>query len=184
MRTNPESSMSAEALAKEEGRMSEVGAQSPEIRNPHSKGFTLVELLVVVAVILILMGLLFPALIGARDRARLTRARSEIQTLQEAWLAYGNLYGSFPTYEAMTADAVKVLGGENIDDNNPQEIAFMEFDERHRDEGFVDPWWNGRQTTLSEHLYKIELGSESADEDIEWRFTTRVHCVNTARYRY
>jgi prepilin-type N-terminal cleavage/methylation domain-containing protein len=165
------------ALAKEGGRMS-------AFRIAHSKGFTLMEMLVVMVVILVLMGLLFPALMGARERARVTRARSEIQTLQEAWLAYGNLYGSFPGYTEMSADAVRVLGGENIDNKNPQGIAFMEFDERHREEGFLDPWWNGRQATKLVHLYKINLDSESPAEDVAWQFTTRVHCANTARYRY
>ena len=159
--------MSAEALSKGEGRMS-------AFRMAHSKGFTLIEMLVVVVVVVVLIGLLFPALMGARERAKVTRARSEIQTLQEAWLAYGNLYDSFPGYTEMTADAVKVLGGD-IDDNNPQGIAFMEFDERHRTEGFRDPWGN---------RYKIALDSELPAEDVEWRFSTRVHCLNTARYRY
>jgi prepilin-type N-terminal cleavage/methylation domain-containing protein len=161
------------ALAQEEDRIS-------AFRIPHSKGFTLMEMLVVMVVILVLMGLLFPALMGARERAKVTRARSEIQTLQEAWLAYGTLYGGFPSgYTMMSAGAVNVLGG-----NNPQGIVFMEFDERHRKDGFLDPWWNGRQATIPDHLYKINLGSTLPAADVEWRFTTRVHCANTARYRY
>ena len=168
--------MSAEALAKEEGRMSEVGGQRPEIRISHSKGFSLMELLVVVTVILILMGLLFPAVMGARQRAKLTRARSEVQTLQQAWLAYWNTYGQtlgWPNVTEMDDAAVKILGGDDVDDN-PQGIAFMEFDERHYDDGFMDPWRT---------LYKIQFDTED-DVTAEWVYKTRIHCANTARNRH
>jgi prepilin-type N-terminal cleavage/methylation domain-containing protein len=176
--------MSAEALAKEEGRMSEVGGESPEIRHPHSKGFSLMELLVVVTVILILMGLLFPAVMGARERSKLTRARSEVQTLQQAWLAYWNTYGDTLGWPngggnmVMDPVAVAILAG--VDEAaNPYKIAFMEFDQRHLSEGFKDPW--------RKEFYQMELtdgDSSGEDTGAQWYFTTRVHCVNTARYRY
>ena len=154
----------------------------PAIRNPHSKGFTLMELLVVVAVILILMGLLFPAVMGARERAKIARARSEVQTLQQAWLAYWNTYGDTLDWPdgvvEMNAAAVAILAG--VDEAaNPYKIAFMDFDQRHLDEGFRDPW--------RANNYRIVLTASSGDDvgtEAEWHFSTRVHCVNAARYKY
>ena len=147
-------------------------------RIPHSKAaFSLMEMLVVIAVIGILMGLLFPALMGVRERSRSTRARSEVQTLQEAWLAYWNTYGQtlgWPsTSGKMDPDAVAVLAGVDTA-ANPQHIAFMEFDARDLRDGFKDPWGN---------WYQVKFGAEKELEK-DWNYQTRVHCINSARDRY
>lgn len=60
---------------------------------PSSKrlgGFTLVELLVVIAVIAILVGLLAPTLAGARSAARLVACQSNVRQLGLAWTMYAS----------------------------------------------------------------------------------------------
>ncbi|MBX3732186.1 MAG: prepilin-type N-terminal cleavage/methylation domain-containing protein [Verrucomicrobiae bacterium] len=52
------------------------------------RGFTLVELLVVVAVIALLAGLLLPALIGARQKAGAVACVNNLRQLTLAWLLY------------------------------------------------------------------------------------------------
>jgi len=130
-----------------------------------SRGFTLMELLVVLAVIAILMGLAFPALQGARERARFTRARSEIMVLHQAWLAYRNAYGEFPASGAtqMDAEMVAELGG-----GNPRGIMFMEFDNRTRLTGMLDPW---------RRPYVVDFDTESVELD-PFVFQTRVTLVH------
>jgi len=53
-----------------------------------SCGFTLVELLAVIAIVAILMGLLAPALAGARDAAKRTACLANMRSLEIAHLAY------------------------------------------------------------------------------------------------
>jgi prepilin-type N-terminal cleavage/methylation domain-containing protein len=145
-------------------------------------GFTLMEMLVVLAVIGLLVSLLFPALMGARERAMISRARSEVMVLQQAWLAYRNVYGATLGWPdgvtKMDAAAVAILGGEDAA-WNPQRIAFMEFDNRHYNDGFLDPW---KREYVIQFNYK---GEDSAGPvETKWFYRSRTHCVNTARYRY
>lgn len=52
------------------------------------RGFTMVELLVVVGIIVLLMGILLPALGKVRESARRTACMSNLRQLTQAWLAY------------------------------------------------------------------------------------------------
>ena len=55
-----------------------------------TRGFTLVELLVAVGIIIVLISLLMPALSRARDQARRVSCLSNLRTLTAAWLLYAD----------------------------------------------------------------------------------------------
>lgn len=59
--------------------------------------FTLVELLVVMAIIGILAGILFPALGGIRKKARRTQSHTLVTQVEAAWTAHFNDFRSFPS---------------------------------------------------------------------------------------
>jgi prepilin-type N-terminal cleavage/methylation domain-containing protein len=69
---------------------------SPFPANHRTRGFTLIELITVIAVIAILMGLLLPALNSAKTAARKSQARSEETALVNAVHAYYTDYGVYP----------------------------------------------------------------------------------------
>ena len=54
------------------------------------RAFTLIEMLVVIAVIAILAALLLPALAGAKEQGRSINCRSNLKQLQVCWEMYGN----------------------------------------------------------------------------------------------
>ena len=90
------------------------------IRVVNKGGFTLVELLVVVAIIAILMSILLPAVSMARDRARLARCMSNLKEVHLALEMWRNnsAYGGYPFWEfGFTKDF------ENGDNNNPWQDA-------------------------------------------------------------
>jgi len=132
------------------------------------------EILVVLVVISILVGLLFPALLSARERARQSRARAEVFEIQKAWQMYYQTYEKLPSHTEMSADATKVLGGDDIGGENPKKITFMEIDSKSLEEGFKDPW---------KKTYKLDLAKE-AKVTTEWTFQSRVQCINAQRYKY
>ena len=57
-------------------------------RDSRHDGFTLIEILVVIAIIVILMGLLFPVFRGARERARQAKCMSNLRQLATALQMY------------------------------------------------------------------------------------------------
>ncbi len=66
------------------------------IINKHSDAFTLVELLVSIAVIATIIGLALPNFLGARTRARDARRKGELNQLKTALQLYYNDYKTYP----------------------------------------------------------------------------------------
>ena len=74
------------------------------------KGFTLVELLVVVGMIMLLTGAMTASVTGAMNRARVQKATAEVKIITQAILAYenerqGNGEAELPTCDKQDCDA-------------------------------------------------------------------------------
>ncbi|MEQ8844146.1 MAG: prepilin-type N-terminal cleavage/methylation domain-containing protein [Phycisphaerales bacterium] len=67
------------------------------MRNPRQRGFTLVELLVVISIIALLVGILLPALGKARQTARQMQCSTHVKGLHQGLVAWANDYSErFP----------------------------------------------------------------------------------------
>ncbi len=64
-----------------------------------SKGFTLIEIMVVLVILGILAGLIVPRIIGRPDEARRMKAKIQIQSLETALQLYKLDTGNYPTTE-------------------------------------------------------------------------------------
>lgn len=53
-----------------------------------SSGFTLIELLIVIAIILILIAIALPNFLEAQERARVTRAKGNLRSMETAVMSY------------------------------------------------------------------------------------------------
>ncbi len=77
-----------------------TNAKMEMIRRVHRqsalRAFTLIELLVVITIIVILMGLLFPAFRGVQDQAKRTQAKNDLTQIITAVNAFYNEYGKYP----------------------------------------------------------------------------------------
>lgn len=69
---------------------------SRRLRHPVARGFTLVEILVVIAIIGILMSVAIPAISNALSNAKTGAQRLEINALEQAVEAYQAKYGDYP----------------------------------------------------------------------------------------
>jgi len=126
---------------------------------------TLTELLVVMAIIGILVGLLFPAIGAARRHAIKARAQVEVARLKQAFVTYELDYESWPTglvgyddpnqpwnsngLENLTGiqvepGVVRMLAGLNENGMNPDQNTYLSLRPKQiREDGsFADPWGN------------------------------------------
>jgi prepilin-type N-terminal cleavage/methylation domain-containing protein len=74
----------------------QISIQSNQYRNLAPRGFTLVELLVVITIIGILAALITTAAVGAMGKAQETRIKAEINQIDAALREYKNKVTAFP----------------------------------------------------------------------------------------
>lgn len=123
---------------------------------PARSAFTLMELLIVIAIIGILMSLLFPAANSAIDAAKKAQAKNDAVQIATAVIAYETEYGKLPdgpteTGADINSTLLGALTGLNTN-NNPRKIVFLEVNLAKKNKSgvdsltaptkFVDPWSN------------------------------------------
>jgi len=85
--------------------------QREKLTNKRIKGFTLIEIIIVMAVVAILLAAIIPAFQGMQDEGALSKAEAELQTLKTAVISYKRHNGSFPANiaAALTGASPKIL---------------------------------------------------------------------------
>lgn len=71
---------------------------------PFTRGFTLLELLVVISIIGILIAMTSVAFATAQQKSRDARRRADVKSLQEGFEQYYAIFTTYGTYAAMTAE--------------------------------------------------------------------------------
>lgn len=70
-----------------------------DVRKNRNRGFTLIEVMVVVVILGILAAFIVPRIIGRPDEAKITKVKSDVQALQTALDLYRLDNGRYPTTE-------------------------------------------------------------------------------------
>lgn len=78
--------------------------------NAFQRGFTLIELMIVIVILGILMGTILPRLTGAQSRARDTARRADLTNISQALEVYFADFGSYPPVPADGGGAHGCLG--------------------------------------------------------------------------
>ena len=117
------------------------------------KGFTLVELLVVMAILGILMAMMVPAAGVIIRRAKMAQAKSDAAVVTSVLLKYRTEYNRWPGFATNNAvqhltdtawvKAMSPAPGEPMQATNPKRIVFFEAGAGALDKttgAFVDPW--------------------------------------------
>ncbi len=102
--------------------MNHISLQPP----PRARAFTLVEMLVVIAIIGILAGLLLPALAKAKEKAKVAAARSDMASLTAALTQYEADYSRFPATTFAEAGGVDFTYGlPNLTNSNSHVMTIL-----------------------------------------------------------
>jgi general secretion pathway protein G len=88
-----------------------------------SKAFTLIELLIVIAIILILISIALPNFLEAQIRAKLTKVHAELRTLSIALESYRIDHGDYPLDDNEVPSPLHPTGGRDV--NGSDWYSFM-----------------------------------------------------------
>ena len=134
------------------------------------KGFTLVELIVVIAMIMILMGSVTSAVVSARKRAKIAKATVTCQEITNAILAYEN-YRSLDKVSTKEGETTRntlsfILSGQDMDEKGNPIPVLYNADIKGTD--ILDPWgkpykFRIRQTNVQ---IKDSLANSAVDTNV------------------
>lgn len=121
------------------------------------KGFTLVELIVVIAMLMLLMGSVTSALASARKRAKIAKATVACQEMTNAILAYEN-YKSLSSVTPKEGEANRsslkfILDGKGTDDRGNSIPVLYNADAKGTD--ILDPWGKPYRYRIKEKAIQI-----------------------------
>ncbi len=142
--------------------------------NPKQNGgFSLIELLVVIGVIVVLIGLLLPALSIVKQRAKVIEARKDVNQIEAALNEYLATYRRWPLLgePATPGGPIKVaddmaellISGAYDDIDNTKRLTFMSFKRINESGSPITPWGNEDFEDASEddkHYYWVMLDTD------------------------
>lgn len=112
------------------------------------KGFTLVELLVVMAMLMLLIGSISSSVMSAQKRARLAVATTAVLEISNAILAYEN-YGKLDKMDEQpsTEDNLAFILGKATEDGRDVPVLYNASIKGGK---ILDPWGNPYRITITE----------------------------------
>jgi general secretion pathway protein G len=125
------------------------------VNRPHQRGFTLLEMMVVIVILGILASLVIPSLMGNKDRADRQKAISDIVTLENALDMYRLDNNRYPTSEQGLRALVLKPTQAPVPHN-------------YRSDGYIrrlpqDPWGNDYQLISPGTQGRIDIFSAGPD---------------------
>jgi general secretion pathway protein G len=119
-----------------------------DLRRRRNRGFTFIEIMLVVLIIGILMAVVVPNMVGKTNKARITVCKQSMQAIKTALSNYELKAGSYPTTEQGLASLVK----------RPSDVSEDDWDGPYLEDAPKDPWG-------SEFVYRAP-GENNRDYDL------------------
>jgi len=137
--------------------------------NGSRAAFTLVELMVVVAMIAIIIAAMTTSIAGAKQRAKIQKATSEVKVVSQAILAYenfnrGNDKFELPVLNDQPADSSSLgfLLGTAGESTESGKIPALVLASLSRGEVMLDPWGNPYLVRIQKSSARVEIRSANS----------------------
>ena len=141
-------------------------------RRPDARGFTLIEIMVVVVILAILGTLVAPSIIGRIDEARVTKAKSDLRLYESALDMYRMDNYRYPTTDQGLESLVKKPSDPSIKNWRPEGyVKQLVKDPWNRDYVYQSPGTNGAPFDLFTLGADGQPGGEGSDADLNVRET-------------
>lgn len=127
------------------------------------KGFSLVEIMIVLAIIMLITGIVAFALISRQDEARVNRARIDIDRLKGGLLDFQRRYGRFPTED----EGLAVLWSRSTADPEIEERWSPTFDTAIPNDPWGNPWEYTPDGLRKEGYYDLSSIGRDGQPDTE-----------------
>lgn len=137
----------------------------------NQKGFTLIEIMVVVIILGLLAGLVLPRILGQEDKARLESAKVQIRALEGALDAYKLDNGFYPTSDQGLGALIRKPDAGRIParwrDGGYLKPARIPKDPWDKEFVYLSPGSEGRDYEIISYGPDNEPGGEGNNADIE-----------------
>jgi general secretion pathway protein G len=142
-----------------------------ETLTPGRKGFTLIELMVVIIILGVLAGLVLPRFMGRTEEAKRTKAKLQIENLESALKLYKLDNGSYPTTQ-QGLDALVKLPTAGTIPKSWREGGYLEkpqipLDPWGRPYVYLSPGMKNKDFDLKSLGADGEEGGEGENADVE-----------------
>lgn len=118
----------------------------------YQRGFTLIEVMVVVVILAILASIIVPRILSRPEQARVTAAKQDILSIQNAMALYKLDNGFYPTSEQGIAALVSKPSGDPVPQNYAENGYLKKLPK--------DPWGNAYQYANPGKHGSIDIWSE------------------------
>lgn len=142
-----------------------ANTRRPSVSSPHAKGFTLLEMIIVMAIIALLVGMGAFMMNNVLGDAEETKAKGDIQTFHASLIRYKTKGGLYPT----TEQGLRALVEKPSDGPQPRSWKNL-----LPEQALYDPWGNpyqyrrpGRHNPETYDIFSVGLdGKEGTEDDI------------------
>jgi general secretion pathway protein G len=134
------------------------------------RGFTLIEIMVVVVILAILATLVAPQILGRIDDARVAKAKNDLRMYEAALDMYKMDNFRYPTTDQGLSSLVRKPADPNLTNWRPEGyVKQLQKDPWGHDYGYVSPGTNGAPYDLFTLGADGQPGGEGVDADINSR---------------